>query len=107
MTTIDVRYTGQSFELTIPLHGPESIAGRFHAAHHRRFTYASESEPVEIVNLRLKATGRTAKPEFIREPEGDLNPRAAQIGYKQVYFAADSTSTAARPMRARTAERML
>lgn len=105
LPAVDVRYTGQSFELTIPLHGQESLAARFHDAHRRRFSHASESEPVEVVNLRLKAIGRAAKPEFRREPEGDLNPRAAQIGYKQVYFAAQAASQAARPVLAALYER--
>ncbi|HSJ58097.1 MAG TPA: hydantoinase/oxoprolinase family protein [Anaerolineae bacterium] len=95
---LDLRYKGQSFELTIPLHGPQPIADRFHDAHRRRFSYASESEPVEVVNLRLKAVGRTAKPEFTYVPEGDLNPRAAQIGYKQVYFAAEGSALGIRPV---------
>jgi len=105
LPALDVRYQGQSFEITIPLHGPESLAARFHDAHRRRFSYASESEPVEIVNLRLKAVGRTAKPQFTRQPEGGLNPRAAQVGYKQIYFAAEESLHAARPVHAALYER--
>jgi N-methylhydantoinase A len=105
LPALDIRYVGQSFELTVPVPDLESqqpLAGArlihdFHTAHRQRFSYDSEDQLVEIVNLRLKAIGHTAKPHFSRQPEGDLNPRAAQAGYKQVYFA-DVGSAAARPM---------
>jgi N-methylhydantoinase A len=97
LPALDMRYAGQSFELTIPLANDASrIASDFHTAHRQRFTYANESEPVEIVNLRLKAVGRTAKPHFSRRPLGRVDPKAAHIGYKPVYFT-DTDSFAARP----------
>lgn len=99
---LDMRYVGQSYELTI---GPGELWTRetqyiaaFHEAHRQRFSYASEGEPVEIVNLRLKALGRTAKPRFLRQPTGGLDPKAAHAGYKQVYFAGAGTPRASRPI---------
>jgi N-methylhydantoinase A len=105
---LDMRYVGQSFELTIPFPGllPETpvsnLPGRltddFHAAHRQRFSYASDGEPIEIVNLRLKAIGKTAKPQFTRQQRGTLDPKAAHLGYKQVYFADRASPHAARPI---------
>jgi N-methylhydantoinase A len=94
---LDMRYVGQSFELKVPLttHGPAITEG-FHAAHRQRFSYASEGEPVEIVNLRLKAVGRTAKPRFTRQESVNLDPRAASVGYKQAFFPDEGTPHAAR-----------
>jgi N-methylhydantoinase A len=46
----DVRYRGQSFELTVPL-GP-GLAERFHAAHEERYGYASRGRPIELVAVR-------------------------------------------------------
>jgi N-methylhydantoinase A len=46
----DLRYAGQSFELTVPL-GPE-LAARFHRAHEERYGYADEARPVELVAVR-------------------------------------------------------
>jgi N-methylhydantoinase A len=106
LPALDMRYVGQSHELTIPfvqpssLHpgsGVGSIADEFHGAHHRRFSYASEEEPVEIVNLRVKAIGRTAKPQFQHQAQGKLDPSAAHIGYKQIYFGNGDNPDAARP----------
>jgi N-methylhydantoinase A len=113
LPALDMRYIGQSFELTIPLtdlmsgtkdQGPgigelgSQIPERFHTAHQRRFSYASEGEPVEIVNLRLKGIGQTAKPEFFHESSGSLDPKAAHVGYKQVLFADPGTPHTARPI---------
>jgi N-methylhydantoinase A len=46
----DVRYRGQSFELTVPL--GEGLAERFHAAHDERYGYADRERPIELVAVR-------------------------------------------------------
>ncbi len=46
----DIRYAGQSFELTVGL-GPE-LAERFHAAHAHRYGYADRARPLELVAVR-------------------------------------------------------
>jgi N-methylhydantoinase A len=46
----DLRYTGQSFELTVPL-GP-GLADRFHSAHADRYGYADRARPLELVAVR-------------------------------------------------------
>lgn len=60
---LDVRYAGQSFELTVP-HGPlAATLAAFHTRHAARYGYAVEDEAVEVVTLRVVALGRTAKPQ--------------------------------------------
>jgi N-methylhydantoinase A/oxoprolinase/acetone carboxylase beta subunit len=46
----DVRYRGQSFELTVPLE--PDLAAAFHRAHEERYGYADESREVELVAVR-------------------------------------------------------
>jgi N-methylhydantoinase A len=46
----DLRYRGQSFELTVPLE-PE-LAAAFHRAHEERYGYADETREVELVAVR-------------------------------------------------------
>ena len=46
----DLRYKGQSFELTVPL-GPD-LAESFHRAHGERYGYADRSRPIELVAVR-------------------------------------------------------
>jgi N-methylhydantoinase A len=63
----DVRYQGQSFELTVDAGDLDGLAGRFHAEHERRYGHRMDDEPLELVNLRLVATVPGDKPE-LREP---------------------------------------
>ena len=46
----DVRYRGQSFELTVPLGG--DISEEFHCAHEQRYGYADRGRDVELVAVR-------------------------------------------------------
>src|ERR1043166_3438968 len=41
----DLRYAGQSFELTVPLN--DDLATEFHRAHQSRYGYADPARPVE------------------------------------------------------------
>jgi N-methylhydantoinase A len=60
----DLRYAGQSFELTVALGG--DLAEAFHRAHEDRYGYADRARPVELVAVR------TAKvrpgPELVLPP---------------------------------------
>jgi N-methylhydantoinase A len=47
---VDLRYRGQSFELTVPLGGDPLEA--FHRAHEERYGYADRERPVELVAVR-------------------------------------------------------
>jgi N-methylhydantoinase A len=46
----DLRYAGQSFELSVPLEA--DLAGAFHRAHEERYGYADPSRPIELVAVR-------------------------------------------------------
>jgi N-methylhydantoinase A len=65
----DLRYRGQSFELTIAL-GPD-LAERFHRAHEDRYGYADRSRPIELVAIR-RAEVRAA-PELRLPPVDPLH----------------------------------
>jgi N-methylhydantoinase A len=78
----DLRYRGQSFELTVPADDPAALAARFHAAHERRYGYATESEAVEVVAVRLVATVAVQAPEP-REPPPD---GVAAAGRRRVHL---------------------
>jgi N-methylhydantoinase A len=47
---VDLRYQGQSFELTVGLDGDP--AESFHRAHEERYGYAERSRPIELVAVR-------------------------------------------------------
>ena len=46
----DLRYAGQSFELTVPL--GNDLEESFHVAHEERYGYADRSRPIELVAVR-------------------------------------------------------
>jgi len=46
----DLRYAGQSFELTVPLE--PDLVGAFHRAHEARYGYADPARPIELVAIR-------------------------------------------------------
>ncbi|GMU39968.1 MAG: 5-oxoprolinase [Chloroflexota bacterium] len=56
-TALDVRYRGQSYELTVAAR-PDAVGATveaFHAAHEQRFAHADRSAAVEVVNVRATA----------------------------------------------------
>lgn len=60
--SLDLRYVGQGFELTVPFRADFEAA--FHRLHQRHYGYADPRRATEVVNLRLQAVGRTEKPRF-------------------------------------------
>jgi N-methylhydantoinase A len=91
---LDIRYQGQSFELTVPLEARDDLGAflralaEFHRRHETRYGYARPDAPVEIVNVRLTARGRRPKPEFAAAPLASSNdPAAAQVGVTRIRVA--------------------
>jgi N-methylhydantoinase A len=70
----DVRYRGQSYEIEVAL-GPKFV-GEFHQAHQRTFGYAAPDAPVEVVNIRLRASagGPSIAPTRIAKSKSKLAP---------------------------------
>jgi N-methylhydantoinase A len=64
--SLDVRYQGQAYELTIPF--SDYIAAAFHAAHERTYGHSMPQRNIEVVNLRLQAIGLVDKPSLLPEP---------------------------------------
>ena len=79
---IDLRYVGQSYELTIP--AGDGLLERFHAEHDRVYGFAAPAEAVELVSLRVASVGRIDKP-----PARTLEPGAMPEPKERrdVYFA--------------------
>jgi len=90
MDFVDLRYRGQSYELTIPL-APNSIE-RFHKTHDRRYGYANPGRPVELVNVRTTFLGVTTKPSFKKSPLQRGRPEA--VDARQVWIGGKRTKTA-------------
>jgi N-methylhydantoinase A len=78
----DLRYQGQSFELTVEADSLEKLEERFHAAHDQRYGYRMDNERIELVNLRLIATVPVEKPE----PEEPPAEGEAESGRREADF---------------------
>jgi len=58
--TLDLRYVGQSYELSVPATADlRATADAFRARHADIYGYAPAHEPVEVVNARVTAFGET------------------------------------------------
>ncbi|MDF9408456.1 MAG: Acetophenone carboxylase gamma subunit [Pelotomaculum sp. PtaB.Bin013] len=90
---LDIRYQGQSYELTLSIPGNSLIEAdiqiiirRFHRLHQQNYGYCRENAPAEIVTLRLTATG--ALPKI--SPRLHTGAKEANIsGTRQVYLSGE------------------
>jgi N-methylhydantoinase A len=90
----DVRYLGQHHEITVPWLGEEAdeldlhgVAKRFHDAHDRRYGYSLSETALELVNVRVVATGLTPKTPLAAPPGGDAS--GAARGRRPMWIADD------------------
>ena len=87
---IDLRYFGQSYELTVDVSAPfdaeamRSSVEAFHGRHGEVYGYSAQDEPVEIVNVRLRAVGAIQKPRLAET--STLKKEAAPTSERLVYF---------------------
>ncbi len=87
---LDLRYRGQSFELTVIIDDfePQEAVQRFYAAHQRRYGYAREQEPVELVNIRVTARGIRPQPDAPALPSAPSpDPAPALVGETRLRFS--------------------
>jgi len=90
---IEARYTGQNFEVAVPMEGAfdageagrAAFAEAFAAAHRREYGYDIPGRPVEIVNCRLKAVGAV---DSVSPPPatGDGDAAKGISGTREVYY---------------------
>jgi N-methylhydantoinase A len=72
--TLDLRYLGQSFELSVAVpdgdidaSSLETVTERFHERHEQRYGHAYPEEPIELVTIRLRSRGLVEPPTFDTE----------------------------------------
>jgi len=81
--SLDMRYLGQAFELSIPVHldeinnlGISYLSESFHSAHKQRYGHNSPAEAIEIVNYRM----------VLKEPRALLKRPIEAKAKKEVRF---------------------
>ncbi len=81
---VDVRYAGQGFELPVPY--TSDFLQRFHEAHRRRYGYADEKRPVEIVNVRVRMTSLSEPVPFPKKKQATGAGKQAVVKRRRVIF---------------------
>ncbi len=88
--TLDIRYLGQAFELSIPVRladpSPEDIAGDFHRQHQTTYGHSDPGAQLELVNYRLAAVGAVPKSEPSRYKSPSTSLGDAEIERRPVFF---------------------
>jgi len=98
--TLDLRYVRQYHEVGVLFSWEEAmecdaakLAARFHPQHDALYGYSLEDKgtPVELLNLRLTATGETDKPSLSPQEFAGADPAAARKGTRSVYLPNERT----------------
>jgi N-methylhydantoinase A len=81
---LDLRYAGQSYELTLPV--TDDPIGAFHQSHGKLYGYSREQSEVELVNVRVRLFASTPKPDLVRSPLVDKDASQALLGVSGLIF---------------------
>jgi N-methylhydantoinase A len=95
--TADLRYEGQSYEISTPVDRKDSftkadlkaVVDRFHDLHYRIYAYGSIDEKVEFINLRVAAIGKVPEISLARNGNAGADPGQAVKGARLVHFPAE------------------
>lgn len=91
--TVDVRFKGQNYELSVPIElkdlekeNIDKVIKRFHEIHEKTYGYSDKLAQVEFVNFRLTACGEIPKVNFRKETSKDEEVISSKTKRK-VYFS--------------------
>ena len=103
ISSVDMRYQGQAYELTIPISA--DLVADFHAVHANTYGYSMLKRPVEVVNLRLQAIGAIEKPILTPDEITENDGSAVRVGEVSAPGGDIDGAVRARPIAARRAVR--
>ena len=90
---LDLRYAGQGYELTVPCtmpplnkHDLALMRQRFDTMHEQNSGHKAESEPVELVSLRLISLGLVPQAKLSPGKVTGRKVEDAKLGERKVYF---------------------
>ncbi|MEV4605085.1 hydantoinase/oxoprolinase family protein [Neorhizobium sp. LMR1-1-1.1] len=91
--TVDVRYAGQNYEISVPVPAGPVTAATFAAieeaflnAHRQLYGFIAEGEPVQMVTFRLAASGLVEKAQFQPAEIEGPDSSAAITGSREVWM---------------------
>jgi N-methylhydantoinase A len=90
---LDLRYAGQGYELTVPCSMPplakqdlNLMRGRFDTLHEQNSGHKAETEPVELVSLRLISVGLVPQAKLSPGKVTGRKVEQAKTGERKVFF---------------------
>jgi N-methylhydantoinase A len=91
--TVDMRYAGQNYELSVAVPDGEVTAATleilaegFAAAHQRMYGFTAADEAVQFVTFRVEASGLVRKAEFRAHEDRGPDGSAAIVGRREVWL---------------------
>jgi len=90
---IDARYLRQNYELQINL--PKfpinkkiltEIKDKFHKEHENKYGYSDQEQPIEFINFRANAIGKTPTPTLIKKEIKENIGEPKPIEHRKVYY---------------------
>jgi N-methylhydantoinase A len=97
--SLDIRYVGQFHEVEVSVPPRLTAADlktaeeSFHRVHDTLYGYSMPGAPLEMINLRLRASGLTDKPQFTPTPFVSADATPALKGTRQAVFAGEWSDT--------------
>jgi N-methylhydantoinase A len=86
-SALDMRYHGQSYELSVPF--TDRFTADFHEGHCQTYGYQRPEADLEIVNLRVRGTGRVTSPQILAQALGTADPSAALLEHRPMVLSAN------------------
>jgi N-methylhydantoinase A len=93
---LDLRYAGQGYELTVPCTMPplkredlKVMRDRFDTLHEQNSGHKAETEPVELVSLRLISLGLVPQAKLSPGKVTGRKTEEAKTGERQVFFGTE------------------
>lgn len=93
---VDLRYVGQSYEITVEAKRNDTQARyleAFHQLHAMRYGHSHPEQAVEIVTVRVKAVGRADQVEVKAIQSGAEDASTAMLGKEEVWFEDGAVNT--------------
>jgi N-methylhydantoinase A len=91
--SIDMRYVGQNYELTVPVTGGDrrnidlqDLVSQFYSRHEQEYGYYAEGEPTQLVTFRVEALGVVTKAEVKSSPLNGEDPSPALTERRRVFL---------------------
>jgi len=84
--SLEMRYYGQSYEIELPYAPPSNLEASFHQRHQQLYSYRQPDQPIEIVNLKIKALGNFPKIKLSPFPRPGRPRKITFTKQQNLYF---------------------